>query len=69
MKLAYYGIDIPKYWEHDKLLTEKHGSTIAMCYALGGHNIPNKWKHDKLLKKTFMILNKVINGETQLLYF
>ena len=43
MRLAKDGIDIPKYWEHDKLLTDKYGQTVAMHYALMGHNIPDKW--------------------------
>ena len=40
MKLAEYNIDIPKYWEHDKLLTDKYGNTLAMHYALKEHNVP-----------------------------
>ena len=40
MRLAECGIDIPKYWEHDKLLTDKYGNTLAMHYALKEHNVP-----------------------------
>ena len=40
MKLAECGIEIPKYWEHDKLLTDNYGNTVAMHYAYRNHNIP-----------------------------
>ena len=40
MKLAKDGIDIPKYWEHDKLLTNKDGETVAMLLAENGKEIP-----------------------------
>ena len=30
MLLAECGIEIPKYWEHNKLLTDKNGRTIAI---------------------------------------
>ena len=33
MKLAKNGLDIPKYWEHDPLLTDDYGNTVAMHYA------------------------------------
>ena len=33
MKLARCGIDIPKYWEHDPLLTDEDGNTVAMLLA------------------------------------
>ena len=50
MRLAECGIDIPKYWEHDPLLTDEDGNTVAMCYAING-NIPNdRWNHDKYLR-------------------
>ena len=41
MRLSYYGIDIPKYWEHDPLLTDNYRNTVAMHYASEGHNIPD----------------------------
>ena len=50
MKLAEYNINIPKYWNHYPLLTDKYGNTIAMYYVLKKYNIPEQWKHDKLLK-------------------
>ena len=40
MKLVEDDIDIPKYWEHDPLLTDVDGNTVAMHYASKGHNIP-----------------------------
>ena len=33
MKLAYYGIDIPKYWEHDPELRDYDDNTVAMSLA------------------------------------
>ena len=33
MRLAKDRIDIPKYWEHDPLLTNKYGKTVAMLLA------------------------------------
>ena len=40
MKLAEYNIDIPKYWEHDPLLKDKYGKTVAMLLAENGKEIP-----------------------------
>ena len=40
MKLAEYNIDIPKYWEHDPLLIDKNGNTVAMYLAFNGKDIP-----------------------------
>ena len=50
MRLAKDDINIPEYWEHDPLLTNNDGYTVAMYYVYKGNNIPDKWKHDKLLK-------------------
>ena len=33
MRLAKDRIDIPKYWEHDPLLTDEDGKTVAMYLA------------------------------------
>ena len=40
MILAFKGKEIPKEWEHDKLLRSKNKETIAICYALNGHIPP-----------------------------
>ena len=40
MRLAKDGIDIPKYWEHDPLLTDENGCTVAMLLAYKGKDIP-----------------------------
>ena len=40
MRLIMYGIDIPKYWEHDPLLTDNDENTVAMHYASYGHIPP-----------------------------
>ena len=40
MKLVEDDIDIPKYWEHDPLLTDKNGKTVAMYLAENGKEIP-----------------------------
>ena len=50
MILARNGLDIPKEWYHDPLLTDGCRWTVAMHYALKEHNVPDQWKHDKLLK-------------------
>ena len=39
MLLAMYGINIPKYWEHNPLLTDNKGYTVAMFYALECHDV------------------------------
>ena len=41
MILTRDGLDVPKYWEHDPLLTDEDGNTVAMIYASEGHNIPD----------------------------
>ena len=33
MRLAHCGKDIPKYWEHDPLLSDEDGKTVAMYLA------------------------------------
>ena len=40
MILTKCDIDIPKYWEHDKLLTNKDGETVAMYLAYNDKEIP-----------------------------
>ena len=40
MILAKYGINIPKYWEHNPLLIDKNGNTVAMLLAYKGKEIP-----------------------------
>ena len=35
-----YGIDIPKYWEHDPLLVDNDENTVAMYLAYRKKNIP-----------------------------
>ena len=40
MILTKCDIDIPKYWEHDLLLTDKNGNTVAMWLASKGKKIP-----------------------------
>ena len=40
MKLVEDDIDIPKYWEHDPLLTNVDGNTVAMLLAENGKDIP-----------------------------
>ena len=40
MRLANYGVDIPKYWEHNPLLTDYDGNTVAMLLAENGKDIP-----------------------------
>ena len=40
MYYALGGHNIPDKWKHDKLLKNKYGGTIAMCYALNGHIPP-----------------------------
>ena len=40
MILVENDIDISKYWEHDPLLTDKNGNTIAMLLAYKGKDIP-----------------------------
>ena len=40
MKLARCNIDITKYWEHDPLLKDKNGKTVAMYLASKGKEIP-----------------------------
>ena len=40
MKLAGHNIDIPKYWEHDPLLTDEGGHTVAVYLAHKGKDVP-----------------------------
>ena len=40
MRLAECDIEIPKYWEHYPLLTDKNGNTVAMWLALNNKDIP-----------------------------
>ena len=40
MILTKCNVDIPKYWEHDSLLKDKYGLTVAMLLAENGKDIP-----------------------------
>ena len=40
MCYALGGHNIPDEWKHDKLLRNKDGWTVAMCYAKNGHIPP-----------------------------
>ena len=46
MKLAKYNIDIPKYWEHDKLLRNKDGQTVAIILSSKDIVPDEHWMHD-----------------------
>ena len=45
MHYALRSHKISDKWKHDKLLRNKHGKTIAMCYAKNGYIPPKEWKH------------------------
>ena len=50
MKLANWGIDIPEYWKHDKLLRNKDGQTIAIIQSSRGIIPDEYWMHDVDMK-------------------
>ena len=46
MGLAHYGINIPKYWKHDRLLRNKDGQTVAIIQSSRGIIPDEYWIHD-----------------------
>ena len=36
MRLTYYNIDIPKYWEHNSNIKDNYDNTVAMRLAYKG---------------------------------